>query len=287
MNKSSKPVTCFLSFADSRMSAALARIEEQARAMKCFDKIRIYNEEKLDAVYRDKMKHHLLPSVRGFGYWCWKSHIIHTTLKELPENAVLLYSDAGCHLNPNGIERLRHYFDELGKSPLGIKAFTTCSAYIDTNEKRWTKGDVFDFFNCRNDTKITDTPQIAATIILCRKCPAALAFLDEWKSVVHNYDSLLDDSPSTSHDMNGYIEHRHDQSIFSVLFKLKGGIPLPEGEIENFKDEEKDQFPFWALRDKGYKDMRFFSRVKRYLKGVRLRIKIKYESLKAQVNISK
>lgn len=97
----------FLSFADSRMSAALERLGRQAEALDFFDEITLFTEHDLSAEFTSRMGRYLTPSCRGFGYWSWKPWVIHHVLQEMEEGDRLLYLDAGCHINANGTERFR------------------------------------------------------------------------------------------------------------------------------------------------------------------------------------
>ncbi|MBQ2379310.1 MAG: hypothetical protein II295_02850, partial [Akkermansia sp.] len=221
--------------------------------------------------------------VRGFGYWCWKPYIILKTLEKMPENGVLLYCDAGCHLNPAGLPRLYDYVDELNHNDLGIKAFYTHFGCIDVRERRWTKGDVFDYFGCRDQKDITDSLQVAATQVFIRKTAASVQFVREWLAAIEADFSLITDDASRGKNLSGFLEHRHDQSLFSVLFKLRGGNAFPAEETEVANSNNRERYPIWDLRDRGYKDMRFWARVKRWTKGHILLTKIRWEKLKERL----
>lgn len=75
----------FLSFADSRMSAALERLGRQAEALDFFDEITLFTEHDLSAEFTSRMGRYLTPSCRGFGYWSWKPWSIHHVLQEMEE----------------------------------------------------------------------------------------------------------------------------------------------------------------------------------------------------------
>lgn len=282
MNTTLHPVTCFLTFADSRMIKALERIKAQAEAMNFFDQIRVCTEMHLDEEFRAKWNHILKPDVRGYGYWIWKPYTILKTLESLPEGSLLLYCDAGCHLNPEAKQRLQYYFDELNSSHLKIKAFPALSSNIDADEKRWTKGDIFEYFGCRSNKNITHTPQLAAGHIFCIKNNENIQFFKKWLSVWDEKISLLDDSKSKARNLAGFIENRHDQSIFSVLYKLHEGTPLPEGETKYFNAPDKIAYPIWDARDYGAdcRDKRFIARLSRFIRSRRITTKIKLEIFK-------
>lgn len=52
----------FLSFADSRMSAALERLGRQAEALDFFDEITLFTEHDLSAEFTSRMGRYLTPS---------------------------------------------------------------------------------------------------------------------------------------------------------------------------------------------------------------------------------
>ena len=121
----------FLSFADSRMSAALERLGRQAEALDFFDEITLFTEHDLSAEFTSRMGRYLTPSCRGFGYWSWKPWSIHHVLQEMEEGDRLLYLDAGCHINANGTDRFREYVNMLDRDSRGMLVFT--NGQPDTN----------------------------------------------------------------------------------------------------------------------------------------------------------
>lgn len=273
----------FLSFADSRMITAANRLRQQAHAMQVFSEIHILNEFDLDEEFSNAWRHLLNPQVRGFGFWLWKPHIIRTQLEKLQENDILIYCDAGCHLNPKGINKLKAYIAELEESTLGVKAFPVYTALTDSLEKRWTKGDIFSYFDCRDNREITESAQIAATQIYIRKCQASMDFVTEWESICCSNIALIDDSRSKTPNSVFFLDNRHDQSLFSVLFKLRGGVAFPAGETDLPKTAALDKFPIWNSRDKGVKDKRLHARLQRYLKAKLLKLRLKWQPIKCRI----
>jgi hypothetical protein len=258
----------FLTFADSRMHRSLERIQGQASEMGGYDEIICADERALDAGFVSQYTEHLRHGVRGFGYWCWKPQIIKQTLEKMNEGDILQYTDAGCHLNYRGRARLTEYFDLAAKAETGILAFQAvpsmdprlalCRKFPDLSEYKWCKGDLLDYFAVRNNPAITHTQAIGAGIIFLRKSVQAITLIDEWLKVFHSNFSLINDAPSVSPNLDGFVEHRHDQSIFSILCKLRGiqcesafeywfpGERAGEADWEVLKE-----FPIHAKRDKG------------------------------------
>lgn len=157
----------FLSFADSRMSAALERLGRQAEALDFFDEITLFTEHDLSAEFTSRMGRYLTPSCRGFGYWSWKPWSIHHVLQEMEEGDRLLYLDAGCHINANGTDRFREYVNMLDRDSCGMLVFTN-----GLPEYKWTKGDIFRHFGVsQEDGHITHTQQIAGGHVFLKKNP--------------------------------------------------------------------------------------------------------------------
>ena len=104
-------------------------------------------------------------------------------------------------------------------------------------------------------------------------------FLTEWDEVWKNNFELVDDSVSKIENLNGFIENRHDQSIFSILCKKKGIKSLSAYECEWGEKngartwEHNQDNPILAKRDKRYnffkrfiiKIFRYFNRYKKIL----------------------
>jgi hypothetical protein len=224
------PQKIFVTFADSRLKPASRRIGRQAKALGVFDRIVTTDENSLDQDFVARFRHKLVFGTRGFGHWIWKPQIILQTLREVNNNDIVLYTDVGCHLNVSGVDRLNDYFAIVEQSESGILAFSAIPPkpplqydgrrLPELLEASWTKGDLFDYFGVRDDENITMTPTIGSGIIFLRKCESSVRIIEEWLSVI-NYDlRLIDDSPSISPNLPGFIEHRHDQAIFAIICKI-------------------------------------------------------------------
>lgn len=259
----------FLSFASKDMASALLRIEKQATAMGIYDQILVWNQSNLDDGFIRRFQDKLNSNVRGFGYWSWKPQVILQALSKMNDGDILQYTDAGCHLNPNGINRLNEYFDIAANTKNGILAFQgrppidspllyDGRELPDLTEHKWLKGDLFDYFNVRNLIEVTATPTIGAGIIFIKKCDVSISIIQSWLDVFESNFSLADDSPSRSANFPEFIEHRHDQSIFSILCKINQVQTLSAYEywypqINSMKPDwhALAKLPIHAKRDKG------------------------------------
>ena len=255
----------FLSFADARMAGALARIRTQAEEMQCYDHIVVDDQSYLNIDFREKYTDKLTDKVRGYGYWCWKPQVILQLLDQVNDGDIIQYTDAGCHLNKAGKARLMEYFDLADKSESGILAFTAVPPEFhdlsvslpDLKESRWCKADLFKFFNVLGNDFITHSPTIGAGIIFIKKNSHSQAIIKQWLAVINGDFSLLDDSPSKEKNFPEFVEHRHDQSIFSILCKLNHvalvscyeyGYPSKNSNTPDW--DVLKSYPIHAKRDK-------------------------------------
>lgn len=241
--------TFFCSFGDSRLSTTLKRIGSQARQMKAYDNIFLYNERDIDEAFRHKFKNKLSPIHRGFGYWCWKPQVILQTLERIDDGDIMQYCDAGCHLNPDGRKRLLEYFDIAANSKSGILLFRDPTVW----DYQYTKGDLFNYLKVIDNKAITHTNQFAGGIWFIRKEEATINFIKSCIAVFEADFSLIDDSASKIPNFEGFIDHRHDQSISSILAKQIGVEELSSNEFYTTGDwSELKDYPIWTKRDKNF-----------------------------------
>ncbi len=241
----------FITFADSRLTGALTRIAKQAHAMAFFDEIETLTEKDLDAAYIEENKHLLKRGVRGFGYWIWKPYVIWRALQDMVEGDELYYVDAGCHLNPRGRIRMLEYAEILRQNELGIAGFELTP---DCSVRAFTKMDLLERTGVSGQNELLSRPQICATHVFVRKNAGSMAFLEEWLAICRDIH-LVDDTPSVLPNLPCFVEHRHDQSVFSILCMLHGAALLPGRETwpeNNTRDwRTMMEYPIWDKRDLG------------------------------------
>lgn len=234
--------TWFLSFADHRFKS-VDLIRQEAKKIGVFDNIITGDQQLFEKWYRLKYKERFKD--RGYGYWQWKSYLIRRVMDRMEEGDVLLYTDAGCRINANGKTRLIEYFDIVKQSSGGILLFN--QHYPETE---YTKGDVFQYFGVTDNPAYTQHGQVAGGIILISKKRSSQQFIDELYYICHNNYNLIDDSTSKSPNTPDFKEHRHDQSIVSLLAVKYKATELPVEEIYTDGDWtlELSDYPIWACR---------------------------------------
>jgi hypothetical protein len=235
----------FLTFGNERYYNSLDRIKNEALSFNIFDKILIYNNLNLKNDFPDfwgKHENFIINNTRGYGYWIWKSFLVLKTLEKMNDNDILVYADAGCTLNNNGINRLNDYFEIIKNSDYGILSFN-----IGHLEKKYTKMDIFNELEMNTDEYL-NSGQLMATIFILKKCNHTLKLINEWYNFSCIYH-LIDDSESNVKNSEIFIENRHDQSIFSLILKKYGSVIIPdETYYPDYNDNIIKKIPILATR---------------------------------------
>lgn len=227
-------VVSLVSFVDTRFVSDGGRLLTQATEFECIDHASVLTELDLDAEFVRRFRAVLSKRVRGFGYYSWKPQVIQQSLRSLPDGSVLVYVDGGSHLNSAGEGRFKDYLQKCHSSETGILAFQT-----HWTERNWTKGDLLDHFGVRDNPLVTETGQLQAGLLFFRNTPETRVFVDSWAKVFWDSFFLVDDSPSRSPNLEGFIEHRHDQSVFSLLAKMRCIEVLSANEQEPSSDASR------------------------------------------------
>ncbi len=227
---------------------AVTRICREAHAINIFDHVIGYTDKNLieDTDFWNKHGDFLSSNPRGYGFWLWKSYLTQKTLQNLSENDILVYADAGCTINAEGIPRLLEYFDIVNTSEYANLSFKT-----EHLEKTWTKMDTFDYYETVNDERVYETEQLVGGIYVIRKCQHTIDIVNRWYNCCCNYN-LIDDSPSKLPNDPSFHENRHDQSLFSVIRK-KCGTEMTDFDESYFNNDWSGiamKYPFWATRYK-------------------------------------
>ncbi len=233
------PAVHFATFGNAaRFSQSLARIAGEATAMDTFATIFAISDAGLGQAFWQKYGSFVERHPRGFGYWIWKPWICWHILNALPEGDVLVYADSGCTLNPLGCRRLREYIASARSHPDGIVAFRL----NDHPEHDWTKQATLDAFGCTK-AACTEAPQILATAFVIRNSPVTRRLVQRWLELATANDGALV-VDSTDDEAPYFKEHRHDQSLWSLLVKSHPGTVVYDNEV----DARLPFAPVWGTR---------------------------------------
>lgn len=174
-----------------------------------FDEVFSYNIGDIDVDFYKKNKD-ILDQPRGAGYWLWKPYFINKTLKDINEGDLLVYSDSGSYYQKS-VDPL---IDAIQKDSHGILSFELKGLI----EKDYTKKDTFVLMDL-DDSKYTDTSQREATYIWLIKNDFTVKLIDEYLKFAQNKQIITDSPNITGDNYPSFKDHRHDQSIWSLLCK--------------------------------------------------------------------
>ena len=153
---------------------------------------------------------------RGGGYWFWKPLLLKRHLDSLQDGDFLIYSDSD----------MLDFFSWL---PLLLETMVEWNSNLALYqlpylEQEWTKRDVYQEFCPSRDLERDSSGQYAGGHLILRKDNATLGLIEDWIDVMKNWH-WVSDEPSTIPNLPQFQEHRHDQSLLSLLLKCKYGEP--------------------------------------------------------------
>ena len=210
------PFVTLLSFANDKYKNSIARVKRQAEELP-FNRVITYNEEELRGMsdFWERHKSFIESNPRGFGYWLWKPYLVHKTLTSMRDGEILVYMDAGASLHSN-VGQFNELIRQVSTNSSGIISWVLNF----TKEKSWTKYDLIDYLDAETLWN-KDVEQLHATFFILKNTESVRSLIHKWYEVGSNYH-LIDDSPSKLPNDSTFREHRHDQSIFSILRRQHG-----------------------------------------------------------------
>lgn len=213
----------FITYGDRGFIKSRARITNEAKKLNFFDVLTTYTEKHVSKIkcFKTAMKTPSFAKVynhpHGGGYWMWKPLVILEELEKMKDEDILFYSDAGLTIpnKPNTVKKFKEYKDVVNNHETGI--CTWRNIHI---ESKWTKADVFDHFNVLDKPEFHSTRQCSGGRLVIRKCDKSVEIIRAWWNTAVDHPHLFSDQPSKIPNFDNFIEHRHDQSIWSMIAKL-------------------------------------------------------------------
>ena len=237
-------------FGNTEMINAGKRLSEQALQFNLFHHIYNFKYPDLETwAPKTFVKYQEFLSVnhKGFGYYAWKPELVHNVLNRDSEIDGIIWLDAGCELfySPWNKSRLSRYLTTTSKD--GYLAYQ-----LDYPESHYTKNDLFNFFSA--DPWMKYSPQFQATFIGLHGLRGKQIAQKWFKSSIadiHNLNLVESNSPENL----DFIEHRFDQSVFSLTMKtmnLKSNCWVPPMGVKSMKSTINSFFsPIWTARNRG------------------------------------
>jgi hypothetical protein len=191
---------------------ASIRLCKQANTFNLFTNITAYTGAYLfkDTFFWKQHGTFVTKHTRGFGYWIWKPYLILKTMNQMKDGEIVLYLDCGCELDLSEKKYLLDYIEIVKKDKI-MGSDTKCI------EKVWNKRDLIEFLDMDKEEYVNSTQRQAGALMIF-VCDETRKFVKEWYHLACDYHNI-DDSPTILPNYSEFKEHRHDQSIFSLLTK--------------------------------------------------------------------
>lgn len=235
------------------MKAASDRICSKAMASGFFDSIEaVTNESLSDLCKRVTLTypHIFNQQTRGYGYMTYKPDALKTAFEKYSGGSDgVVWIDAGCELFLTPLTRMRfkHYLKVAKRR--GIACFA-----MGTPEIQYTKKLLFKRFPAISPNESGN--QIQATWLIAYG-PIGRKVIDEWLSIILESEANFNLDESPHGEIPTFVEHRYDQSIFSLVCKSNGIRPMklrPTPGVGSWKTLFRGFFhPIWSARNRAGK----------------------------------
>jgi hypothetical protein len=222
-----------ITFADDNYKNAALQLKKQAEGKKCFKTIKVYDnnwwEKNKGSSPEENCK-------LGNGYWIWKPKIILERLNnpDVSYNDIIIYIDAGKSLIDSSKK-----INRVANNTKNIQYQISGYPEID-----WTMKKVWDYFNMDLNQYLI---QASAHNIIVKKTKESLAIINEWASINPYYFGLTDKNVQVER----FKEHRHDQSLFSMLmhkYKIS-----PSHDFLTYRRNDESVNYYWLSQRHKYK----------------------------------
>ena len=238
-----KVETIFVSFGAGRTGwrKAAKRIAQEAKATGIFSKVISLDEAWLKScdpsIYKIVKRFHAQKFYKGFGYMSWEPAVLYWARKTYP-NATLLYMDSGFHIEKN--PKLVSKFEEVlqKNSELGLAWRLPFHPEIS-----WSKKELITKLS--PPEKLLQSGQIQSGFIYIPNADKNVEFIERWRDLAMEKSGFYFSDELETIQNPEFIAHRHDQSSFSILWKLLGfGVQDDLTYPENLSN-----YPIVAMRN--------------------------------------
>lgn len=196
-----------INYANGRYLKAQEYCSQSAKAAG-FDEVISFSINDIDRDFLEK-NIKILSQPRGAGYWIWKPYFIKKTLDKMNDGDLLVYSDSGSYYQSS----TQPLIDIIQKEKTGVLSFELKGLL----EKVYTKRDTFSLMGL-DEPKYSESSQREATYIWLIKNEFTVKLIDEYLEFAQD-ERIITDLPSQSENFPEFQDHRHDQSIWSLLCK--------------------------------------------------------------------
>jgi hypothetical protein len=212
------PKHYFLVYDDHTHQDSLACLLESVRRYGPEFEIIVFDSRDIDPAFREQHRD-ILDLPRGGGYWLWKSYIIDRTLVRLDHGDILMYLDSKYYFKCPFQEMYQHFLKDQD-----FLAWTNRPNGNVHAMHQWCKMDVVIRFHMEERVFVQGVCDCWAGFLTMRKTDRVCHMMHDWLEMCCDAHNITD-SPSQVPNSPYFCEHRHDQSLLSIVL-YKNNVPL-------------------------------------------------------------
>ena len=224
-------------FASGAYAGSAAALRYSALTTGGADGVVVYGERDVEPWFREHPD--LDPraagagAARGHGWWSWKPWVIRDMLSRVAPGDAVVYCDAAVLFEAPAAPLAALATDERPVALFRLGGWDR-HGYVN---RRWTKPDALEAMGASEAARAA--PQLNAAIQVYRHTPEALAFLDEYARWCGQRE-VVDDAHRRARPGPEFVDHRHDQSVLSVLAAGHPAVRLARDPTQ-YGVEDEDQ----------------------------------------------
>lgn len=196
----------FITYGDSGFESAKAKLIKSVISTGEFDEVYAYDR---DDVSKDLLESKLMKISRGGGLWSWKPDILLATINKSDIGDVIVYCDAGCTVYKS---------KEWGRLWKCLENHDIVAQRIYQKTAHWTRREIVDYFS-ENGLSWLQQYQYSAGVVILKNTAFSKMVISEWRNLMLSHPEMVMDvtAEDFKFQLPGFVENRHDQSIYSAL----------------------------------------------------------------------
>jgi hypothetical protein len=221
----------FIVYNDGSHTEQILKLLESVKEYGKEFEIIVFNRSDIDNEYYIRYNY-ILSLPRGGGYWLWKPILINKILKIVNENDIIFYLDSQYYFTENFTNLYQEYMQN--NDILIWKNKPNCPVYF---MKNFCKMDVIKKYNLYDKVFKENLEDCWAGAIIIKKTQNTIKYMKEWLDMCCVYEDITDSASIEKNDQQ-YREHRHDQSLLSIVmnkYNIKKQY-FPRKYLQNVRD---------------------------------------------------
>ena len=227
---STMPKVHFLTFANTGYMKPVRILHEAL--MFQFHTIHSMNEYSIPE-YIEKHKDFINNNAHGYGMWIWKPKIIYEKLKSIKDGEIVIYCDAGMHLNIKGLRRYYEYIEMM--KDYDMLTFSLSDEY---KAQHYVKRAVINAYYPEFADQVT--PYCYAGVAMFKKTQATMDLVSDWLMLCENH-RFIDSSKSEAPELEIFHGNDCDNGLFNICLAKHGISKSIYPDETNVYDKDGNQ----------------------------------------------